>query len=432
MAETMQAQVKLNSKTIPILVIILGLIQLAFPYKGWMILLVGLGGVWGLSYLWAQILARQLIFRREVRFGWAHVGDQLEERFTLANLSFVPALWVEIIDHTTMPGYTASRVTGVGGDSQNSWQTKGICTRRGIFTLGPTTLCTSDPFGLYSVTLFHPNSATLTVTPPIVHLPTIDVAPGGRAGEGRTRPNMFERTVSTSGIRDYVPGDSYNWIHWPSSARRGSLYVRQFDSMPSGDWWIFVDLDRRAQAGEGFASTEEHAVILAASLADRGLQLRRSVGLVGHGQELIWLPPRDGDAQRQEILRALARAETGPHTLAELLASTHPGAARTNSLIIITAAVEATWLEALFPLLKRGAVATVLLLDPVSFGVPASADGIQTLLANMGVTHYLITKDLLDRPEARPGQQGQWQWRVSPSGRAVLVNKPDLQWKVLG
>ncbi|MCB0224930.1 MAG: DUF58 domain-containing protein, partial [Anaerolineae bacterium] len=221
MEETKQAQVKLNRKTIPILVIILGLMQLAFPYKGWMILLVGLGGAWAVGYLWAQILARQLIFRREVRFGWAHVGDRLEERFTLANTGFVPALWVEIIDHTTMPGYTANLVTAVGGDSQNSWQTNGVCTRRGIFTLGPTTLHTGDPFGLYSVTLSYPNSATLTVTPPIVHLPIIEVAPGGRAGEGRPRPNMFERTVSASGIRDYVPGDSYRWIHWPSSARRG-------------------------------------------------------------------------------------------------------------------------------------------------------------------------------------------------------------------
>ena len=432
MEETKQAQVKLNRKTIPILVIILGLMQLAFPYKGWMILLVGLGGAWAVGYLWAQILARQLIFRREVRFGWAHVGDRLEERFTLANTGFVPALWVEIIDHTTMPGYNANLVTAVGGDSQNSWQTNGVCTRRGIFTLGPTTLRTGDPFGLYSVTLSYPNSATLTVTPPIVHLPTIEVAPGGRAGEGRPRPNMFERTVSAAGIRDYVPGDSYRWIHWPSSARRGALYVRQFDSMPSGDWWIFVDLDRQVQAGQGSAATEEHAVILAASLADRGLRLGRSVGLVAQGQELIWLPPRSGDAQRQEILRALAQAKTGSHPLAELLSGTHPGTARTSSLIIITAAMGSAWLEALFPLLKRGAVATVLLLDPVSFGASASADGLQTLLTNMGVTHYLITKDLLDRPEARPGQQGQWQWRVSPFGRAVLVNKQDLQWKVLG
>lgn len=429
----MQAHVKLNSKTIPILVIMLLLLQLAFPYKGWVILVVGLGGLWGISYLWAHLLARHLHFKREVRFGWAHVGDQLEERFTLTNTSFAPAIWVEIIDRTTMPDYTTSRVTGIGGDSENRWFTKGVCTRRGVFTLGPTTLHTSDPFGLYSVTLQHPDSATLTVTPPVVHLPSIDVAPGGRAGEGRPRPNTFERTVSSSGIRDYVAGDSFRWIHWPSSARHGSLYVRQFDSMPAGDWWIFVDLDQQAQAGEGFASTEEHAVILAASLAHRGLQLGRSVGLVAYSQELIWLPPRSGDAQQQEILRGLALAEAGPHSLTDLLGRTQPASARTSSLIIITAAADATWLKALLLLLKRGAVATVLLLDPVSFGGSGDSQAAQRLLTDLNITHYLITKDFLDRPEARPGQQGHWRWRVSPSGRAILVNsKEDIKWKALG
>lgn len=429
----MQTKVELTSKTIPVLVVSLLLIQLAFPYKGWVILLVGLGGVWGIGYLWANLLARHLGFKRDLRFGWANVGDQIEERFTLTNSGSIPAIWVEVIDQTTMPDYTASRVTGIGSNSENRWYTKGVCTRRGIFTLGPTTLHTGDPFGLYLVTLHHPNSATVTVTPPVVDLPSIEVAPGGRAGEGRPRPNTFERTVSSSGIREYVAGDSFRWIHWPTSARHNALYVRQFDSMPSGDWWIFVDLDRRVQAGQGFASTEEHAVILAASLAHRGLQLGRSVGLVASGGDLLWLPPRSGGAQQQEILRGLAVAEVGNHSLVELLGHVPPASARTSSLIIITAATDSSWLDGLIPLLKRGAVATVLLLDPPSFGGAGDSRGLQRLLTNLEITHYLISKDFLDRrPEARPGRQGQWRWRVSPSGRAILVNKEDTRWKALG
>ncbi|HMQ54949.1 MAG TPA: hypothetical protein PKD98_22910, partial [Anaerolineae bacterium] len=135
-----QARLKLNSRLLPGLVILLLVMQLAFPYKGWTILLVGLGSVWGLGYLWARQLARHLSFQREIRFGWAHVGDRLEERFTLTNNGLVPAVWVEVIDETRMPGYSASRVTGVGGHSQNRWTTAGVCTQRGLFTLGPTTL----------------------------------------------------------------------------------------------------------------------------------------------------------------------------------------------------------------------------------------------------------------------------------------------------
>ena len=422
--------------------------QLAFPYKGWTIMLVGLGGLWLAGFFWAHFLAEHLSLTREIRFGWAHVGDRLEERFTLTNTGPISAIWTEIMDHSTMPGYNASRVTGVDRASRNRWYTQGVCNQRGIFTLGPTTLHTGDPFGLYTVSLHYPESTPITVTPPIVPLPSIEVAPGGRAGEGQSRPNAFERTVSTTGVRDHVPGDSLKWIHWPTSARQGSLYVRLFDSMPSGDWWLFLDLDQQVQVGQGFASTEEHGIILAASLADRGLRSKRAVGLITHGEEFVWLPPHSHDYQRREIMNALAVISPGPLSLAELLIRTRPALDRAASLIIITAATSGAWVEALLPLLRRGAVATVLLLDPHSFDetsmVNGNGDGeqvnpvdngshsMQTMLTNLGVTSYIITRDLLDRPEARPGEQGRWEWHISPSGRAIPTkHQKDMKWKEL-
>ena len=110
---------------------------------------------------------------------------------------------------------------------------------------------------------------------------------------------------------------------------------------------------------------------------------------------------------------------------------TQPASARTSSLIIITAATDATWLDALLPLMRRGAVATVLLLDPLSFGGTADSHGIEQVLTDLGISHYRLGKDFLDRPEARPGQQGHWHWRVSPFGRAIAVNQDNVQWKAL-
>ncbi len=430
--QTVAGRLKLNTYLLPLLVGLALVMQLMAPYKGWVILLVGLGGLWLISYVWAWSLLHTLSLTREMRFGWAHVGDRLEERFTLTNIGPIPAPWVEIIDHSTMPGYNVSRAISADGTSENRWFTQGVCARRGTFTLGPTTVRSGDPFGLYIVNLHYPDSVPLTVTPPIVPLPTIEVAPGGRASEGRSRLNTFERTVSTAGVRAYTPGDSMNWIHWPTSARQGALFVRLFDSTPSGDWWLFLDLDQQVQIGQGDASTEEHSIILAASLAARGLQAGRAVGLAVHSQELVWLPPQTGDGQRQEILRALALVTPGPRSLTELLARTRPVSGQISSLIIITAATDGAWIEALLPLLQRGAVATVLLLDPLSFGGSGDMTGTLALLTDLGVTRHVISRDLLDRPEARPGHRGQWEWRVSPTGRAVAVNRPrDMKWRGL-
>jgi len=311
-----------------------------------------------------------------------------------------------------------------------------LCTRRGLYTLGPTTLQVSDPFGIYTVTQKYPASTNLIVMPPIVPLPAIEVAPGGRSGEGRPRPNSPERTVSASGVREYAPGDSLHWVHWRSTAHRDELFVRLLDGNPAGDWWIALDLDASVQAGQDWDATEEHGIILAASLADRGLRLKRAVGLVSNCQPVIWLPPAEGDGRRWEILRSLALARPGATTLAELLARSQSAIGQRSSLILITPNVTGEWIPPLIQMLWRGVVPTVLLFDPVSFGKApveqASAQKAASLLAELGIAHYIFTRDMLDKPEARPGKAGGWEWRIAGRGRAVPVRKPgETPWKVL-
>lgn len=428
-----EPKIQLKSRLLPVLVAILFLLQIFSPYDGWLILLAGLGGAWLSGYLWVRILAKNLSIRREMRFGWAQVGDRLEERFTLSNRSGVPALWVEVIDHTTMPEYQVSRAVYLSGSSANRWTTQGVCNLRGLFSLGPTSLHSGDPFGIYSLEISDPKSVNLMVTPPIVPLPSIEVAPGGRSGEGRPRPDAPEQTVSSSGVREYVPGDSLRWIHWPTTARRDELYVRLFEGTPAGDWWIILDMDQSVQVGEGQNATQEHGIILAASLADRGLRTQRSVGLVANSQELVWLPPKQGDAQRWEILRALALAEPGERSLSDLLGGIKPSLGKDSSLILITPNMSGKWIEMLLPLYWIGCVPTVLLQDPVSFGGNSRVDELLPGLVEMGIAHYVIPRELLDRPEARPGQAGHWEWRVSPTGRAIPISKPqDMSWKEIG
>lgn len=425
-------RIQLTSPLLPILMGVVFTMQLMNPYRGWIILLVGLGGAWLVSTLWIRTLSRKLRLKREMRFGWAQVGDRLEERLTLENGGWAPASWVEIVDHSTLPGHTISQVTGIGGMNTVQWHTHGMCTRRGLFTLGPTSLRTSDPFGIYTLEIVNPATRTLMVMPPVVPLPDIEVAPGGRSGEGRPRVNAPERTVSSSSVREYLPGDNLRWIHWRTTARRNKHFVRIFDGTPAGDWRILLDLENSVQAGEGFDSTVEHSIILAASLADRGLRLRRAVGLAANGHELVWMPPDDSPAHRWALLRALALAEPGTTPLGTLLRNMQHDIRSHTSIILITPSVSNDWVEALLPLIWRGVTPTVLLLDPVTFGGQADIRPMLGLLSQMGIAQYAITKDLLDRPEARPGERGKWEWRVSAHGKAVLVRKPgDMSWRGL-
>jgi uncharacterized protein (DUF58 family) len=424
-----KSRLRLKNRLAPALVLLLLALHLITPYRGFQVLLVGLGGACLLGYLWARSLARRLQLCREMRFGWAQAGDKMVERITLANEGWAPALWVEMADHSTLPDYPGSRGVSVTSRHSLRWHIEATCTRRGLFTLGPTTLHTGDPFGLFSVTLHDPATLPLMVLPPIVPLPVVQVAPGGRTGEGRPRADAIERTVGAGGVREYRPGDSLRWIHWPTSARQNTLFVRLFDSAPAGDWWVLLDMDRMVRVGEGTDSTEEHGVILAASLADRGLRAGRAVGLVAQGQQLAWLPPREGEGQRWELLRSLALASPGLRPLAEVLANGQATFGRPVSLIIITPSVDTAWVEALVPLLRRGAVPTVLLLEPRSFGGTGDAGMVEGLLTDLGVAQYRITRDLLDQPIAQMMQPTQEPDRV---GRATSHRQPrETAWKVL-
>jgi hypothetical protein len=104
--------------------------------------------------------------------------------------------------------------------------------------------------------------------------------------------------------------------------------------------------------------------------------------------------------------------------------------------------LDESWFKALMPLLWRGVIPTVLLLDTASFEQPNEPSpttalepkpvGLTSQLDNFGVNSYVITRDLLDKAEARPGRVGKLEWRVTPRGRAVPINQPaDLDWRSL-
>ncbi len=424
----------IQSRLWPILAGLLLLLQLVWPSRAWTTLLLILGGAWLVGYLWARSLSRGLNLVREIRYTWAHVGDRLEQRFIAINNGWAPGLWLEVEDHSNLPDFTASRVTMIDGHATNQWKIEGTCTRRGLYTLGPTSIRSGDPLGIYMFERYYSDSTVLMVLPPVLPLPAIEIAPGGKIGEGhRPRRSALEATVSVDSVREYVPGDPLKSIHWRTTARRGTPYVRQFEHTPSSDWWIFLDLEARIQVGQGFDSTEEHGIILAASLADRGLRQGHAVGLVAHGKELVWIPPQRHSGQLMDILRALAVVTTGERPVADLLTSAHKSMQRGANLVLITPDTSASWFGPLLGLLKSDVAPTVLLLDPVSFGGKETPDQAGNLLDTYGIARTVIQRGLLDHTPNEQELQGRWEWRVVGYGKAVAVRKPkDMTWRHIG
>ena len=143
--------------------------------------------------------------------------------------------------------------------------------------------------------------------------------------------------MAAAQVRPYAPGDSLRRIHWPTSARLGELYIRQFERATRGDWLILIYLALRHHQGEGSASTFEDCVVLAASLAEVGFGEGRSIGLLGGGPAgLMWIPPRPGAAQHWELLAGLAEVQAGDFPLGDLITLAGSRLGRQASLMVIT------------------------------------------------------------------------------------------------
>ena len=428
----MKTTLRLNAKAFPVIGALALLMQIIDPSRVWVILLIGIGGTWLFCFWWVRGLARSLDFKREMRFGWAQVGDKLEERFTLENRFSLPAVWVAVHDQSTLPDHYASIATGADGNSTSQWKILSQCTRRGVFTLGGTTLETGDPFGIYTLTLEDTSSSTLAVMPPVVPLPRFDVLTSGWTGEGRPSPRSLEETINASFTREMAPGDPMRLIHWGTTARKGKFHVREFDGTHAGDWWILLDLHKDSQAGTGWDSTEEHAVILASSLITQGLNEEHSVGLAINGHEPTWQVPRRNDYQARALMRSLAVAAPSEHSLKEFIHRNSRSLGRRSSALIITASCDPSWVESIIPLIRRGILPTVFLFDVNTFGAHANTQLIASTLASLGVPCHIIPKEFLDNKGVRPGHEGEWEWRITGTGKAVAVSKPAADWKGLG
>ena len=429
--QLMRSTIRLNAKILPLIAALALIMQILDPSRVWVILLIGIGGTWLVCWWWARGLARSLRFEREMRYGWAQVGDRLEERFTLINQFILPATWVTLQDHSTLPDHYASVASGVDGSSTSQWRILTRCTRRGVYTLGGTTLETGDPLGIYTITFEDPTSSTLAVMPPVVSLPKFEIIASGMSGEGQPKRHALQQTINVSHTREMLPNDPMRLIDWKTTARQNKFFVRQFEGTPAGDWWVVLDLDKGMQLGTGWDSTEEHAIILTSSLAAQGLNQDHPVGLSINGTQPDWIVPRRNEYQLRSLLKSLAVAAPSEMYLKDYLLRVGRSLSSHCSLLIVTANADPDWAQALMPLMWRGVMPTVFLFDPVTFGGNIETKAISQIFQSMSIPCHVIPKALLDKPQARPGHEGEWEWRITATGKAHAVRTAHEEWRGL-
>jgi uncharacterized protein (DUF58 family) len=138
---------------------------------------------------------------------------------------------------------------------------------RGRYTIGPLAVRLSDPFGLVELNRTFTSTTSLVVVPRVVPLPPVPLS-GAWTGSGDNRPRAFASgSAEDVTVREYRRGDDLRRVHWRSSAHVGELMVRREEQPWQSRATLFLDNRHLAHRGRGAASSLEHAVSAAASVA---------------------------------------------------------------------------------------------------------------------------------------------------------------------
>jgi uncharacterized protein (DUF58 family) len=299
-----------------------------------------------------------------------HVGEDLRTTYSISNTSRLPKLWLEVYNPTDLPVPLPGRALGLRSWAERSWIAIVPLTRRGTYRIEPMVVRTGDPFGFFEAAATVGRPTVITVFPRVLPLPRWRLPNSNLEGSHSVPERTLQTTPLATTVRPYAPGDSFNRIHWRSTARVGEIQVKEFDLEQTADVWLFVDLESPIQTGEGDVSTVEEALRVAASIAHDAILENRAVGLTTSGHRLVSIPADRGSRQRQKIMQLLAAVEgDGGTPLAEMLLAGVPKLRRGMTAVVVTASRERRWVRALTPLRARGVAASVIALDAASYDV---------------------------------------------------------------
>jgi uncharacterized protein (DUF58 family) len=338
----------------------------------------------------------------------AQAGDMLRANYTVRNTSRLPKLWLEVHNPTTLPIGLPGQAITIPPRGERSWSVRVPLTRRGHYRIDPLALRTGDPLGLFESNATVGGYSTVMVYPRVEALPGWRLPPAFVEGSHAERVRTPHATPSVTSVREYVPGDAYNRIHWKTSARQAQLLVKEFELEQTADVWLFLDLYAPSRTGTGDESTLEYGVRVAASIAARAMIENRKVALTASGAHIAPVPADRGPRQYLKIMQTLAAVMAdGVRPLHVVLVENVARLRRGMTAVIITPSLDPHWVRPLAGLRTRGVETAIIMLDAPAFAAFGRPDDQATSLdddargtqmddrqAARGLRHALAEHDL--------------------------------------
>ena len=322
------------------------------------------------------------------------VGEQIDKRVSIRNLSVIPKTLIVATDITTIPGYTSSSALGLTAKGYRSWRSTDHARQRGLFEMGPIEISTTDLLGIYKASTRHGESDKIMVYPKIYDLRNFQIGNSQITNEGTSRKKSNTLSPHASSVREYAYGDSLSRVHWKTTARSNRLMSKEFDVGSSNEVIILNDLDESVQWGRLDDSTDELSISVTASLTKRYTDSHTPVGFLGHGDDRYYITPGIGSSHFDRTMRTLAIAKPGKSKkLHQVITEERNIWVNHSSIIIITPSSEPNWVTALSELSQFNTSITVIMINANSFGGKNELGPTLSALDNIGISPYLINRN---------------------------------------
>ncbi len=284
-------------------------------------------------------------------------GDIVEINYKLYNSSLLPLVYAEVNDNISERLNNQERKTNVyfmtPFDTINIIR-KIKCQHRGIYDVGKLEVVTGDIFGLKDTKLLIKDPLDLTVYPKVYNLKQFNISGSESFGSVTTTQKFNEDYSSIKNIRKYQQGDSIKRVNWKVTARKGELFVKNYDVSTNVELQLFMDFQSDKYSKDFDGLIEEKIVECAISIVRYALYRKVSTNFVTYTHKKIELRGKDIVSFRKFLELSARIRPTNNINLGDIIVNESRTFSPVTTVIIVTPKVEKKLISSILILKKMG------------------------------------------------------------------------------
>ena len=337
---------------------------------------------------WVRLSAAPMQLRRRAGKGTLLEGEDVWVTLDVRPGTRVPPPSLSVTERISRLGLRETPLRQGRGSSRGTYVLERVA--RGRYAIEAARATVADPFGLARATVDLDATGAMLVYPRLVALDRLFSESGAHAQDGRRlllrRPTGFD----LHSVREYEHGESLRKVHWPTTARRGQLMVKELEDAPRDEIAVVLDADAGAVSGESFDVQVRAAGSVLRAHAARGRRAVLAINSAHRPSARV----SSLDGEWAAALALLAEAEpNGDRPVVELLAREGGPAARAFETVVVTARVTAALATKLVERALAGHGVSIVWVDAASFaGRPTKVEPELLRLQAAGVATAVVRR----------------------------------------